>query len=550
MYVLGINGGLRLGYQDVSAVLMKDGGVVAAIEEERLTRVKHAPGKLSEKSILEVLRIAGISFDKVDVVATHGATWNDGFEEALQGYLKSRFGSVPKIRRHHHHDCHAASAFYASGFESALTITADGSGDGSAMRIYDCEGGKMTLLADFKRPDSLGIFYSIMTQYCGFVRDSDEYKLMGLAPYGNPEKYDLSSILSSNEGKYKLDEAVLAPIKPLAPQPTKQQPGYGEGLTQRLGNLPPRNRESAMSQEYKDLAAATQAQLENTMLSLVRYWMEKTGHRNLCLAGGVALNCAMNKRLSDELDIEDMYVQPASSDAGISLGAAYLSCVENGIVTAPMPRVDLGTEFSNEEIENTLRLFGLKHERVEPAKTAARLIAEGKVIGWFQGRSEFGPRALGHRSILASAAGKDMKATINEKIKFRESFRPFCPSVLEEDMDLYFQTKRKTLPFMTINVSVKNPSLLPAITHVDGTARVQSVSAAINPMYHQLLSELKKITGHGVCVNTSFNRSVEPMVNNPREAVSVFFGSGLDALVIGDFLIEKPADRDLTAAHT
>jgi len=204
MYILGINGGLRLGYQDVSAVLMKDGEILAAVEEERIAREKHAPGRLSEKSITEVLRIAGITMQEVDVVATHGATWGDDFENHLKAYFKHRFGHIPKIERHHHHDCHAASAFYASGYKEALTFTADGSGDGLSSRIYDCKDGKMQMLAEFARPHSLGIFYSIITQYCGFVRDSDEYKLMGLAPYGNPERFDLSGVLSASEGRFIL----------------------------------------------------------------------------------------------------------------------------------------------------------------------------------------------------------------------------------------------------------------------------------------------------------------------------------------------------------
>jgi carbamoyltransferase len=539
MYILGINGGLRLGYQDVSAVLMKDGQIVAAVEEERIAREKHAPGRLSEKSIVEVLRIAGISMHEVDVVATHGVTWGEDFENHLKAYFKHRFGHVPKIERHHHHDCHAASAFYAAGHESALAFTADGSGDGFSSRIYDCKDGKMKLLAEFARPHSLGIFYSIITQYCGFVRDSDEYKLMGLAPYGNPERFDLSGVLSASEGRFLLNEDVLRPILPGAPQTTKQEPAYSKALIALFEGVPPLIRGEKPSQHYKDVAASAQSRLEQVMVEVIGYWMKKTGHRNLCLAGGVALNCAANRQLAEQLKLQKLFVQPASSDAGISLGAAYLSSVNNGHSPTRMDSVSLGRSYSEKEIADELDLFGLKYTKEDPALKAAELVADGKVIGWFQGKEEFGPRALGFRSILASASGVEMKSRINAKIKFRESFRPFCPSVLEEDLHLHFVTPLEKLPYMTVNVLVREPEKFPAITHVDGTARVQSVNGDQNPLYHQMLVHLKELTGSGMCVNTSFNRSNEPMAGSPRDAVSIFFGSGLDALVIGPFLLVK-----------
>ncbi|MCF8463394.1 MAG: hypothetical protein K9G41_01030 [Flavobacteriales bacterium] len=539
MYILGINGGLRLGYQDVSAVLLKDGKIVAAIEEERISREKHAPGRLSEKSIEEVLRIANISIGDVDVVATHGTTWNDGFEENLRKYLIARFGHAPIIERHHHHDCHAASAFFASGFKNALAFTADGSGDGSSARIYDCKDRKMNLLADFKRPDSLGIFYSICTQYCGFVRDSDEYKLMGLAPYGNAQRFDLSGVLSSSEGKFVLNESILKPVLPGAPQSTKQEPAYSNALISLFNGVRPRIRNEEITQHYKDVAASAQKRLEEVMVEVVAYWLRKTGHQNLCLAGGVALNCAANRQLAEKLKPQNLFVQPASSDAGISLGAAYLSSLKHNRPPVKMDSVSLGRSYSEEEIVSVLNLFGLSYQKVNPQLKAAELIAAGKVIGWFQGKEEFGPRALGFRSILASATGKHMKSQINAKIKFRESFRPFCPSVLEEDLHLYFETSFNQLPFMTVNAIVKEPQKFPAITHVDDSARVQSVNYEQNPLYYDMLVHLKNLTGSGICVNTSFNRSNEPIAGSPQDAISIFYGSGLDALVIGTFLLLK-----------
>lgn len=539
IYVLGINGGLRLGYQDVSAVLLKNGEIVAAIEEERLIREKHASGRLSEKSILEVLRIGGITIGDVDVVATHGSTWGDDFEEHLKDYFNHHFGHVPTIERHHHHECHAASAFYASGFDSALTFTADGSGDGSSSRIYNSRIGKMELVAEFKRPHSLGIFYSVMTQYCGFVRDSDEYKLMGLAPYGNPDAFDLSKVLQVSDGRFSLDEGILRPILPGKPQTTKQERAFSPELITLFDGIQPRLREHEMDAHYMNVAASTQQRLQQIMVELVGYWLKETGNKNLCLAGGVALNCAANKSLVESLPLEGVFVQPASSDAGISLGAAYLSSLEKGVIPQAMNFVALGRSYSDDEVLEQLDLFGLGYERVDPTVTAAQLIAEGKVIGWFQGREEFGPRALGQRSILASAEGGEMKSRINSKIKFRESFRPFCPSIIEEDFKVHFDSPMSELPFMTVNVNVREPKRFPAISHIDGTARVQTVNNQVNPLYHRMLTQLKEITGVGMCVNTSFNRSNEPIAGSPRDAISIFYGSGLDALVIGSFLLTK-----------
>lgn len=528
-----------MGYQDVSAVLMKNGQLIAAIEEERVIREKHARGRLSERSIDEVLRIAGITFDQVDVVATHGATWGEPFLDSLRAYLKSQFGHVPHIERHHHHECHAASAYYASGFDRALTITADGSGDGSSMRIYDCEGKKMTLLTEFKRPNSLGLFYSVITQYCGFVRDSDEYKLMGLAPYGNANRFNLDGVLSVKNGEFRLNQTIFKRLIPGEPQPTKQEPAYNDEILTVFENIKPKLKSSEISQNYMDIAASAQKKLEEVLVEIAGHWMGVTGNTNLCLAGGVALNCAANMKMAEMIRPSRLFVQPASSDAGISLGAAYLSCLGRGHNLEKMSSVALGRSFSEEEIIQQLNLFQLAYTRVDPARKAAELVAQGKVIGWFQGKEEFGPRALGYRSILASAKGLEMKSTINSKIKFRESFRPFCPSVLEEDLHEHFITPLKELPFMTINARVVEAEKFPSITHVDGTARVQSVSAAENPLYHSLLVHLKSITGSGVCVNTSFNRSNEPMAGTPRDAISIFFGSGLDALVMGPFLIQK-----------
>ncbi len=539
MYILGINGGLRLGYRDASAVLLNDGELVAATEEERFNRVKGAPGQLPEESVRFVLRKGGISMKDVSIVAMHGSTWGDDFELSLKNYLQTNFGAVPKIMRFHHHDCHAASTYYASGFNESVVLTIDNSGDGVSTQFSLGRNGRLELLERISRPNSLGIFYGLITRYCGFRRDEDEFKLMGLASYGKPE-IDLSLLLSYGNGSFELNEEYLQPIIPGQSQPTYQQAIFSTKLTDKLG--PSRLKGTPITDFYKNVAASAQQLLEDIVLHLVEDLVKKEGIKKVCLAGGVALNCALNRRLMNADFIDNIFVQPAAGDAGISLGAAYLAAHKHGFSLERMAHPYLGEEFSSNEIESSLKQTGVQYVKVDhPAQEAAKLIAKGKVIGWFQGRSEFGPRALGNRSILASPSIEGMRNLVNKKIKFRESFRPFCPSVLEEDAALYFTGGQLPAPFMTINYDVRDDvkNKLNEIVHVDGTARVQTVAKKENPLYHELLSELKVITGFGVCMNTSFNVSHQPIVNTPLQAIMTFYGCGLDALILGDFLLVK-----------
>jgi len=538
MIVLGINGGVRMGYQDIAAALIIDGVTVAAVEEERINRIKHSPGMIPHQSIQAVLNMANIKMSDVDLVVSHGSTWGELYEKVLKEYLIRYFGSCPRIERIHHHIAHAASAWFASGFDQAMILTMDASGDGIALQRAVGDSNGIKVLEQVPRSNSLGIFYSMMTQFCGFTRDTDEYKLMGLAPYGDASINSLDEILEVSDSGYVFNQDFFKTMEPGAPQPTRQQTIYNQKLINLLGEE--RRPGSEMTQKYKDVAASTQFKLRDAIIAVVKQFHKETGIRKLCLAGGVALNCAVNKDLMNLDIIDDVFVQPASGDNGISLGAAMWGADALGDKVVPPKDVYLGHQFTNNEIQNRLDLMGMRYRSVDdPAGAAAQLVSENKVVAWFQGRAEFGPRALGNRSILGNPQHPEMKSLINAKIKFRESFRPFCPSVLAEDSHLYFKGKLPGAPYMTINYDVHEDLDLPSITHVDGTARIQTVESAVNPLYYDYLQQLKSITGHGVSINTSFNRNREPIVNTPIDAVSAYCGSGMDALIIGDFVLEK-----------
>ncbi|HXH19038.1 MAG TPA: carbamoyltransferase N-terminal domain-containing protein, partial [Chitinophagales bacterium] len=434
MIVLGINGGFRGVYQDVSAVLVRDGRVVAAIEEERLSRIKFSPGRLPYLSVLEVLKIGKVSIREVDMVAFHGSTWDAEIDPRLQDYFRHHFGFAPPIKRYHHHDCHAVSTFFSSGFKDALIVTLDNSGDGISAQVSTGKGTTVTNLKRFARPNSFGVFYSLFTQYCGFVKDKDEYKLMGLAAYGNRQAHDFSWLLQFENGELKLNTGFIKTSPPGAPSLHRDEMIFNSAFEKKMGagrRIPTQ----PLTPFYKDIAASAQNHLDETVLKMLKHYVDATGLRKICLAGGVGLNCLMNQRVMDAPFVERLYVHPASSDAGISMGAAFLACLENGITPAAPDHVFLGNEFSNEEIWKTLKNCNTYFEECSnPAESAAQLVARNQVIGWFQGRMEFGPRALGNRSILANPAAPDIQSAVNNKIKFRDSFRPFGASVLEEDM--------------------------------------------------------------------------------------------------------------------
>jgi carbamoyltransferase len=580
MYTLGINAV----YHDSAAALVKDGVVVAAAEDERFTHVKHAKRpvpfstwQLPFDAIDYCLKEAGIELADVDHVAysydpqlfsgmpkevkasialpmmpsaqpsnnPSESPWDPLFlsyivnakAQLLDGaphHLKRRFasgGRAPRFAWHHvdHHLCHEASAFLAAPFDDTAVLTMDGRGEGVTTSLGQFVNGEYRRLKQVELPHSLGLLYEAVTGYLGFLHSSDEYKVMALASFGKPAYVDQfrEIVKYRHDGSYTVD----------APR-----------LVERFG--PPRERGGPLTQHHFDIAHSLQVVLEETALELAKWLHERTGLPNLAMAGGVALNCVMNARLRDRGPFEEIWVQPAAGDAGTALGAAlwtdYRERAKAGDVSRKwrMDHAYLGPEYGDEEIEAFLKWTRAPYRKLTNiAEETADILAQNRVIGWYQGRTEFGPRALGARSILASPLDASMQARLNE-IKDREDFRPVAPVVMEEHAADWFVDAR-VAPFMLFVFDVRDEmkARIPAVTHIDGTARVQTVNRAQHALYYDLLAAFKARTGVPILVNTSFNTRGEPMVNTPRDALESFWTSPLDALVIGSFLIEKPGAR-------
>lgn len=534
MNILGIHGGVTVNQHDAGAALVMDGKLICAVEEERLIRIKTATGTLPIESISACLTEGGIKIHEIDLIVLAGETYEDIIPRTSE-WLNHHFGYSPRIEKINHHTAHIASAFYHSGFENAMCISVDAYGDGlsGAIAIGSLQTG-ITILETIPASNSLGIFYSTMTSFLGFRPGEDEYKVMGLAPYGNP-LIDLSFFCKPSPEGFICDPKFFRSRKAA----TSLEPYYSKLLLDQLGN--PRRKGDPISQAFKDIAASTQLTLETSLVSLVTRAFEMTNEKTLCLAGGVALNCSANRLLCNLPFISELFVQPASSDRGLPLGCALFMAFICGEKIEPIPHVFYGPSQSPKEIESAISVSGVSATKVEnPALEAAERIATGEIVGWFQGRSEFGPRALGHRSILADPTISDMKDQINAKVKFREEFRPFAPSVIEEDSYDMFEMKNPS-PYMTVAYNVKNPwrTIMKSTTHVNNTGRVQTVNNVTDPHFYKLISEVKSRTGCPAVLNTSFNIKGQPIVEKPLEAISTFYGTGMDSLVIGNYLITK-----------
>lgn len=559
---------------DASAVLIIDGKLVAAAEEERFTRVKHYSGT-PVQAINYCLDQANISISDVDVVAfgfhqseaaiaerfldvapifaggdlnkMHSlveAYRDDYIENADPRIAVKQFLSFfpeykDKAQNHEfvsHHLAHAASAFFPSGFDEALVIGMDGIGEATSTSVYVGKGRELQDLEMRGVQGSFGLLYSRLTQFLGFQGHEEEYKVMGLAPYGDSgrftEVFD-SLIQSNNKGQ------VYIPLNCMA---FSERNAYLKDLFK----LNPRESESELDQVYIDIAASLQSSLEKHVLRYVTHWQEETGMKNLCLAGGVALNCAMNGVLEREKIFDNIYIQPVSNDAGTSLGAALHAHFKYNTGTLNGTRTQyLGPEFNSSEIEKHLEKYSdrIDYQFVDkPWEEAANLIVDNKVIGWFQGKMEYGPRALGNRSILANPANADMKDIVNSIIKKREGFRPFAPSAMYDRAAEFFEIENgREYPYMVKTVLVREDkvSQLGAVTHENRTARLHTVKKEDNETYWNLLDSLYKRTGIPVVLNTSFNVRGEPIVCTPSDAVNTFLNCGLDALIVGNFLISK-----------
>jgi carbamoyltransferase len=546
---------------DSSACIVRDGELLFAVAEERLSRQKH-DARFPYLAIEACLKFAEARPDEVDEICFGWQTAGPVYRHDLKLYatggwpisylnvlnstrlfasmkhqksgallFERRFGPTrARVRFVDHHLAHAISAFAYSGFPEAAVVVMDGRGAWEATSLWRGVNGKLEHGLTIPFPDSIGLFYSAFTEYLGFVPNSDEWKVMGLAPYGQPG--------------VKLDAFIdpeAAPYRVHAKRLNRNGAGRFADMTPLLGD--PRIPESEIEQRHKDIAYAVQEQCELAMLSVVRLAVEKTRCRNLCLAGGVALNSKANGKILASGLVDKIFVQPAASDDGVAVGAALAPYMDNGgqLPHRMMRHAYLGPGFDDETIESALKTYKLRHARLDdPAGTAAELLAKGKIVGWFQGRMEWGPRALGARSILADPRDPEMNAKVNNAVKFREAWRPFAPSIKREAARAFLETATDS-PFMVLTAQVRaeKRNLIPAVTHVDGSARPQTVEQDVNPLYWRLIDEFGKRTGVPVVMNTSFNLRGEAIVNTPTDAVRTFYSSGMDALVIGNFLVGK-----------
>lgn len=592
MYILGISAF----YHDSAACLVNDGEILSAAQEERFTRKKH-DHNFPQKAIEFCLEDSRIKADQLDLVAFYDKPFLK-FERLLETYLtfapvgiksfikamplwikeklwmkemiKDKLGYNGKVIFPEHHESHAASAFYPSPYNKAAILTMDGVGEWTTTSYGVGDGNDIKLLADIKFPHSLGLLYSALTYYTGFKVNSGEYKVMGLAPYGEPKYKQLiydHLIDVKDDGSFRMNMEYF---------------NYCQGLTMtnekfnKLFGGPPRVPETNLTQKEMDIARSLQEVTEEIVLKLGNHVYKETGLKNLCLAGGVALNCVANGRLLREGPFENIWIQPAAGDAGGALGAALIGWYKYH----NKPRVAdektdaqkgsyLGPKFSEEEINSFIQSFNLSAKRYDDdqlIENVADLINSEKVIGWFDGKMEFGPRALGSRTIIGDARSPKMQANMNIKIKFREGFRPFAPSVLYEKVSEYFEIEKES-PYMLLTADVKKErripmtdeqqkkwgieklnvvrSDIPAITHVDYSARLQTVHKETNPRYHKLISKFEEKTGCAVIINTSFNVRGEPIVCTPKDAYKCFMRTNMDYLVLGNYILSKEDQKPL-----
>ena len=537
MIVLGLHGGVTLGQHEPGAALIVDGKVAAICEEERYLRIKSAYGYLPFYSIKACLALANIRWEDIDLVVTTGITYDD-FEERIHAYLKHSFGSCPRLVRVHHQEAHLAAAFYGSGYEDSLVMSLDATGDGACgMLAYASRADGIKVLDTIPTRESIGYFYTLMTYYLGFT-DGDEYKVMGLAPYGKPT-VDLSSIIRPVDEGWQFDWSFVRSDPPLR---SPFEPSYAAKIEDVLGQ-PPRVPGAEVTQYYTDVASSTQKAVEDCFISLVNRLRDiGPDCRNFCYAGGVALNCAANGELFRRRIFDNIYVSPVSSDRGLALGCAYHGAVLSGDKPWRLASPYQGGGYSDDVIRSELTSNGVRFVEVDdPVSAAAEQLAEGKILGWFQGRSEAGARALGNRSILANCESPEMKDKVNARIKYREQFRPFAPSALDDRSTEYFSTDGVAFPYMafTIDTKPEQQARMAAIVHVDGTARLQTVRSSDNELYYGLIHAYAERTGTPVIMNTSFNLKGQPIVETPRDALMTFFGCGLDSLMMGNFLVTK-----------
>lgn len=591
MHILGISAL----YHDSAAAIIEDGRIIAAVQEERFSRKKH-DNRVPENAIIYCLKAAGKKMEELDAVVYYDnplltldrfvknaealGSESDGLIERthdgmfaerlwIAEHLRKRFGRLGKEDRLQvceHHMSHAASAFYPSPFESAAILTIDGVGEWATTTIAHGRGGHIEMLEELRYPHSLGLIYSAFTAFCGFKVNSGDYKFMGLAPYGEPVYYDIIKeklIDLKEDGSFRINLEYFDYYK--------NEYMTNDKFAELFGG-PKREMESTITKREMDIAASAQKVTEEIVIALAKHAQKITGEKNLCMAGGVALNCVANGKVLNTGVFDNIWIQPAAGDAGGALGCALYAAYEKYGVKRTADPYDsqqgsyLGPEYSHDYIKKFLDDNGYKYHDygADVNREVAKLLADENIIGRCSGRMEFGPRALGNRSIIADPRSEKMQSKLNLKIKYRESFRPFAPSVLEEDISDYFEIdcpspymllvenvrKERQIPFdrdamlkatdfdMLPIVNSKR-SDIPAVTHIDYSARIQSVNEKRNPGYYDLIKEFKKLTGCSVIVNTSFNVRGEPIVCTPQDAYKCFMRTEMDVLVLDDFVLLK-----------
>lgn len=557
--------GVSCEYHDSAACLMQDGRVVFAAHEERYTRKKHDPA-FPRRAVAQALRYANMEAKDIDIIGFYEKpllkferilsstidVWPRGlrtYHMAMREWMLKKLWIAQEIRKElpefkgeilfvPHHESHAASSYYVSGFPDAAVVTVDGVGEWATTTIGHGRGTELQLKEEIHYPHSLGLLYSALTYYLGFRVNSAEYKVMGLAPYGEP-KYmeEMRTLIDIRpDGSFALNRKYFT---------------YEYGLTmtgrrlEKLFGHPRRGPESKLEQFHKDVARSLQEITEEAMLAIAKRAKEICPSDYLCLAGGVALNCVANGKILRSDLYKDIFIQPASGDAGGALGVVlsiwHRFC--KGQRTPKMEHAFLGNSYTPDEIESAIRTAGLPFEKLDDATLLDRVAAllEGtNVIGWFQGRMEYGPRSLGNRSIIADARNKENWQKVNLKIKFRESFRPFAPTVLEERVSDYFDLDRASPYMLLVADTLPNRRAeIPAVTHVDGSTRIQTINRNQNARYYDLLKAFEKRTGCGVIINTSFNVRGEPIVESPQDAINCFLHTHMDYLVLGNCILSK-----------
>ena len=593
--------GISAFYHDSAAAIIVDGEIIAAAQEERFTRKKH-DARYPKNAINYVLKEVGLKLNEVDHLVFYEKPFLK-FERLLETYIgfspcgfrsfsmsmplwlseklfqkkmlfdalkeqDNNFNDIKKINFSEHHLSHAASAFFSSPYEEAIILTLDGVGEWATTTVSLGKNNKINILKEIHFPHSLGLLYSAFTYFLGFKVNSGEYKVMGLAPYGEPRFKDiiLDKLIDVKEdGSFRLNMDYF---------------NYAIGLTMtnnkfaKLFNMKRREPENELSQIHMDMAASIQAATEEIVLKITRFLSKEFKLENLCMAGGVALNCVANGKILKEGLFKNIWIQPASGDAGGALGAAqafYYQELDNKrkiLKTDSMNGSYLGPQFTDDEVENELKICGANYKKLtsdQVIKDTAKALSEEKAVGWFQGRMEFGPRSLGNRSIIADSRSEKMQKNLNLKVKYRESFRPFAPAILFEKVSEWFEINSES-PYMLLVADVKKSkqlqmtdkqknlfgidklnikrSSIPSVTHVDYSARIQTVHKETNPMFHKLIEEFEGITKYPVLVNTSFNVRGEPIVCSPTDAFNCFMGTDLDVLVCNNFILYKDSQNN------